>query len=226
MRSPASLAISVARSRRCSRSPMCAAAQSKRTHNCRLPVRRGNSPNVFPTPRRSEWLGMTVALALSDAERYDEAIDIFDEAIRKRPLDARAVGNFASAPLDAAQYERSIAQSRLALDIRSRLQTFALRNIGHALLALGRAGEAEKAYQLAIRAEARGRGLPRVHPERKEAARQAAESASRCGDARIARESSGNPGTRLEGCRAAAGAPMTARTTRALSRRRFGSFRL
>jgi tetratricopeptide (TPR) repeat protein len=103
----------------------------------------------MPDAEQRRQARMTVALALSDAERYDEAIGVLEDAIRERPTDARAVGNLGSVLFDAGHYELSVERSRLALKMDP-AQSFALRNIGHALLALGRPDEAEQAYRRAI----------------------------------------------------------------------------
>jgi len=92
---------------------------------------------------------MTLALALSDAHSGRQAVELMEEVVRERPEDAIAIGNLGWVLYSAGEYERSIAESRRALE-RDPAQAFVLRNIGHAYLALRKPDEAEKAYRQAV----------------------------------------------------------------------------
>ena len=90
-----------------------------------------------------------LALAYSDMGRHEEAIKAIEQVVMEDPDDARGVLNLGWILFQADEFERSIEHSRRALELDP-TQNHALRNLGHATLALGRTEEARGWYDQAI----------------------------------------------------------------------------
>lgn len=91
----------------------------------------------------------TRGLLLVEAGRSTEAIPLLAEAQRLAPDNARICLHLGWTCLRADRLEESLTWSYRALELNPD-DAFANRNIGHALLALGRLDEAKQAYAIAI----------------------------------------------------------------------------
>ena len=89
---------------------------------------------------------MELALALGDNAVYAEAIQHFEAIMSETPNDALAMLNFGWVLFQAGEYDRSLEQSRRALEIDA-TQTMAIRNLGHAYLAKKLPADAEREYR-------------------------------------------------------------------------------
>lgn len=94
------------------------------------------------------------AFALADLSRHEEAAAITGPLIAAEPDDPLLLTGLAWIELLAGDHAASVAHSERALALDD-TQTEALRNLGHALLALRRPDEAERCYRQAI-AQRRG----------------------------------------------------------------------
>ena len=90
-----------------------------------------------------------LATALSDCGLHSEAIQHLEAVVNENPNDARAIGNLGWVLYQAKEYDRSISESRRALDLDA-TQTWTIRNLGHAYLAKGMPDDAEREYRRAI----------------------------------------------------------------------------
>lgn len=90
-----------------------------------------------------------LALAYSEMGRHQEAIEAIEQVVREDPDDARGVLDLGWILFQADEFERSIDHSRRALELDP-TQNDALRQLGHATLALGRIAEARSWYDQAI----------------------------------------------------------------------------
>jgi tetratricopeptide (TPR) repeat protein len=93
--------------------------------------------------------------AYSYAGMHEQAIKVQEEVVRRDPRNPAAVGMLGNIQLQAGNYEQSLAESRRAWDMDDS-QIWVLLNIGHALLGLGRADDAEDTYRKAIAAQPEG----------------------------------------------------------------------
>lgn len=91
----------------------------------------------------------TMGTVLVEADRHDEAIAELLEAHRRGEVDSAVCLNLGWAYLRADKFEESLEWSRRALKLDP-ASAFPYRNIGHALLGLGRIDEANEAYEKAI----------------------------------------------------------------------------
>jgi tetratricopeptide (TPR) repeat protein len=105
--------------------------------------------STLSEPREKRIARMEFALALSDSGSYREAIEHMETVVRENPTDAIAMCNLGWILYQAEEYERSVHASQRALEIDPD-QTMAIRNIGHAFLAMGRPADAEREYRRAI----------------------------------------------------------------------------
>jgi tetratricopeptide (TPR) repeat protein len=95
-----------------------------------------------------------LALALGDSGAHEDAVALIEQVLEEEPDNPIHIGNAGWIMYQAGRYERSLDLSRAAL-ARDPTQTWTIRNLGHAYLAMGRPEEAEREYQRAI-AERRG----------------------------------------------------------------------
>ncbi len=93
---------------------------------------------------------MEFALALGDCGSHAEAVQHMEAVVAEAPLDAIAIGNLGWLLYQAGNYDRSLKESRRALEIDP-AQTWTIRNLGHAYLAKGLPVDAEREYRRAIR---------------------------------------------------------------------------
>jgi tetratricopeptide (TPR) repeat protein len=99
-------------------------------------------------PSQLRYARSWLSIALADVGRYDEAIAIVDPLVQET-RDPTTLGNLGWALFVAGRYERSLELSRQAMEVDPH-NTELMRNIAHALLALGRPDEAEAHYRSVI----------------------------------------------------------------------------
>jgi tetratricopeptide (TPR) repeat protein len=107
---------------------------------------------IADAAERSDWevSAMTaVGTALADVGSPDEAIDTLTEAHRKQPSNSFVCARLGWVCLRADRFEESVGWSRRALKLDP-ADAYPYRNLGHALLALGKVDEAKAAYAKAI----------------------------------------------------------------------------
>ena len=100
-------------------------------------------------PDEARRARITMGLALSNAGRHMEAVELLEEAVENEPRDPVAVGNLGWVLFEAGEYERSIEMSRRSSELDP-AQEWTIRNVGHAYLAMGCPDKAEEAYREAI----------------------------------------------------------------------------
>jgi tetratricopeptide (TPR) repeat protein len=92
---------------------------------------------------------LELALALSDAGQHNEAVEHAQALVDRYPHDGLRAGNLGWVSYQAGDYDRCITESARALDLDA-VQTWVIRNMGHAYLAKGQPDEAEREYRRAI----------------------------------------------------------------------------
>ena len=114
----------------------------------------------LPDPSHLRFARSWLSIALADVGRYDEAIAIVDSLVQET-RDPTILGNVGWALFVAGHYERSLELSRQANEIDPN-NIEGVRNIAHALLALGRPDEAEAHYRSAIESRRGGEHFRRT----------------------------------------------------------------
>jgi tetratricopeptide (TPR) repeat protein len=105
--------------------------------------------NELDDPGVKQLAQSELAMALSDCNLHEEAIQNMQEVVDNDPQNAENRGGLGWVLYQAGEYDRSLAESARALEIDP-AQTWTIRNLGNAYLAKGFPDDAEREYRRAI----------------------------------------------------------------------------
>ena len=100
-------------------------------------------------PMEARQTRIDLAAALGDCGLHADAIHHMEAVVAEAPSDAVAIGTLGWLLYQARDYDRSLKESRRALEVDP-AQTWTIRNLGHAYLAKGLREDAEREYRRAI----------------------------------------------------------------------------